>query len=314
VKALVQQAALASGPRVASRWVAVHVRRVLRDRFRASGTRVRRVRRVAPRRIGRRAGKGLPGSGGRVVMLGSGRRAGWKVVASVENARPAASKARVIAANAPLAGLKARVIAANAPLAGLKAQAIAANARPAASKAQAIAANARPADLKAQAIAANARPAASKAQATEANARPAASKARVIAANAHHVDLKARVIAASAHLAASKARVIAVNARPADLKARVIAVNAPRAATTANAARSADRAQAQAVHRKTHRVANARRGANATHPIGPVSAATVVLPKTIAEATADRVPIARRAVSKASAARPNVANAALRNP
>jgi hypothetical protein len=286
VKALVQQAALASGPRVASRWVAVHVRRVLRDRFRASGTRVRRVRRVAPRRIGRRAGKGLPGSGGRVVMLGSGRRAGWKVVASVENARPAASKARVIAANAPLAGLKARVIAANAPLAGLKAQAIAANARPAASKAQA----------------------------TEANARPAASKARVIAANAHHVDLKARVIAASAHLAASKARVIAVNARPADLKARVIAVNAPRAATTANAARSADRAQAQAVHRKTHRVANARRGANATHPIGPVSAATVVLPKTIAEATADRVPIARRAVSKASAARPNVANAALRNP
>jgi hypothetical protein len=286
VKALVQQAALASGPRVASRWVAVHVRRVLRDRFRASGTRVRRVRRVAPRRIGRRAGKGLPGSGGRVVMLGSGRRAGWKVVASVENARPAASKA----------------------------QATEANARPAASKAQAIAANARPADLKAQAIAANARPAASKAQATEANARPAASKARVIAANAHHVDLKARVIAASAHLAASKARVIAVNARPADLKARVIAVNAPRAATTANAARSADRAQAQAVHRKTHRVANARRGANATHPIGPVSAATVVLPKTIAEATADRVPIARRAVSKASAARPNVANAALRNP
>jgi hypothetical protein len=286
VKALVQQAALASGPRVASRWVAVHVRRVLRDRFRASGTRVRRVRRVAPRRIGRRAGKGLPGSGGRVVMLGSGRRAGWKVVASVENARPAASKARVIAANAPLAGLKARVIAANAPLAGLKAQAIAANARPAASKAQA----------------------------TEANARPAASKAQAIAANARPADLKAQAIAANARPAASKAQATEANARPAASKARVIAANAPRAATTANAARSADRAQAQAVHRKTHRVANARRGANATHPIGPVSAATVVLPKTIAEATADRVPIARRAVSKASAARPNVANAALRNP
>jgi hypothetical protein len=168
--------------------------------------------------------------------------------------------------------------------------------------------------LKAQEIAANALRANSKVRVIAANVRPAGLKAQEIAANALRANSKAREIAANARPAGLKALVTAPNAPHAGSKTQAIATNAAPAATTANVARSADRAQAQAVRRKMHRVANARCAANATHPIVPVSAATVALPKTVAAAIVDRAATARRAVLKASVARPNVASAASRNP
>ncbi|KPD15788.1 hypothetical protein ADM96_30175, partial [Burkholderia sp. ST111] len=88
-------------------------------------------------------------------------------------------------------------------------------------------------------------------------------KAVVIAVNVLRVALT--VNAARAHPAGSKEARTEANARPAASKATPIAANAhravstatvPRAATTANAARSVVRARVQAVRRKVDRVAS----------------------------------------------------------
>jgi hypothetical protein len=128
----------------------------------------------------------------------------------------------------------------------------------------------------------------------EARACRAASKAQ---ANARQVASKAQ---ANAHRAVSRI--------PA------IATNAALAATTATVARPPERAQRQAVRRKMHCEAHAPWPANATRPLAPVSAATVVLRKSVAAAIAARAATASRVVSTASAARPNAASAAFQNP
>jgi hypothetical protein len=83
MKALALRLVVVSGRRVVSRQAPAPVRRAQKVRSRVSGI---RARRGVPRRIGRRAGKGLRAIAVRVGTMVSGRRAGSRVVRIVVNA------------------------------------------------------------------------------------------------------------------------------------------------------------------------------------------------------------------------------------